>query len=147
MGILTNGDKGRFNILFEHGKDHDHVMSLPAEVVQPDDEGSRKQDGMDFPTTTTFGVGVIVRLLTLIMEEAKDQEPTVARKYYKVGAAVATALCGSLRGSEVFMLELAALWRHIKIGCNGTLPPDPMSRHRPIHCPPHHHNVTGGVQR
>ncbi len=73
-----------------------------------------------------LGVGVIVRLLTLIKEEAKDQEPTVAREYYKVGAAVATALCGLLRGSEVFMLELAALWRHIKIGCDGTLPPDPM---------------------
>ena len=76
-------------------------------------------------------------LLTLIKEEAKDQEPTVAREYYKVGAAVATALCGSLRGSEVFMLELAALRRHIKIGHYGTLPLDPMKAGIDLSTAPH----------
>jgi hypothetical protein len=84
-----------------------------------------------------LGVGVIVRLLTLIKEEAKDQEPTVAREYYKVGAAVATALCSLLRGSEVFMLELAALWRHIKIGHDGTLPLDPLKAGIDLSTAPH----------
>jgi hypothetical protein len=36
-------------------------------------------------------VGVMVRLLNLIKEQAKDQGPVVARKYYKLGAAIATA--------------------------------------------------------
>jgi hypothetical protein len=84
-----------------------------------------------------LGVGVIGRLLNLIKEEAEDQEQTVAREYYKVGAAVATALCGSLRGSEVFMLELAALRRHIKIGQDGTLPPEPMKAGMDLLTAPH----------
>ncbi len=82
-------------------------------------------------------VGVIVQLLTLIKEEAKDQEPAVAREYYTVGAADATALCGSLRGSEVFMLELVALQRHINIGHDVTLPPDPMKAGIDLSSAPH----------
>ncbi len=84
-----------------------------------------------------LGVGVIGRLLNLIKEEAKDQEQTIAREYYKVGAAVATALCSLLRGSEVFMLELAALQRHIKIGRDGTLPPEPIKAGIDLSTAPH----------
>jgi hypothetical protein len=55
MGIFTNIDKGGFNIFIEHGQDHNHVMSQQAEVIQSDDEGSIKQDGMDFLKAATPG--------------------------------------------------------------------------------------------
>jgi hypothetical protein len=63
--------------------------------------GEESRMGWTSQWQQSLGVGVIVQLLSLIKEEAKDQEPAVAREYYKVGAATATALCGSLRGSEV----------------------------------------------
>ena len=53
-----------------------------------------------------LGIGVITKLLAMIREEAEDQEKTIGREYLKVGAAVATTVCASLCGSEVFMMEL-----------------------------------------
>jgi hypothetical protein len=88
--------------------------------------GAESRMGLTSQRQQPLGVRVIVRWLNLIKEEDKDQEPAVAREYYKVGATIATALRGSLRGSEVFILELTVLQRHINIGCGGALPPDPM---------------------
>ena len=62
-------------------------------------------------TTTT-----IVRLLEIICQEVEEEGPIVAREYYKVGAAVATAVCTSLRGPEVFQLNLAGMRSHIYMG-------------------------------
>ena len=73
-----------------------------------------------------LGIRVSVRLLALIKEEAEEQDPQIAREYLKVGAAVATAVCASLRGPEVFMMELVALCKHINMGCKGILLMDPM---------------------
>ena len=53
-----------------------------------------------------LGTGVIIKLLAMIREEAKEQDRGIRREYLKVGAAVATAICASVRGSEVFMMEL-----------------------------------------
>jgi hypothetical protein len=39
---------------------------------------------------------------------------------------VATAVCASLRGLEVFMMDLAALQRHIHLRKGGVVPVDPM---------------------
>jgi hypothetical protein len=99
--------------------------------------GAESRMGWTSKRQQPLGVGVIGRLLNLIKEEAKDQEQTIAREYYKVGAAVATALCSLLRGSEVFMLELAALQRHIKIGRDGTLPPEPIKAGIDLSTAPH----------
>jgi hypothetical protein len=71
--------------------------------------GAESRMGWTSKRQQPLRVRVIGRSLNLIKEEAKDQEQIIAREYYKVGAAVATALCGLLRGSEIFMLELAAL--------------------------------------
>jgi hypothetical protein len=46
-------------------------------------------------------------------EEAKKQEHQVAREFFKVGAAIALAVCGSLRGNKVLMLDLNGLRKHI----------------------------------
>jgi hypothetical protein len=50
---------------------------------------------------------------------------------------VATAVCASLRGSEVFTMELAALRRHIQLGKGGTLPADPMKTGIDLSTAPH----------
>ena len=63
-----------------------------------------------------LSIAAVVRLLALIKEEAEEQEHHVAREFFKVGAAVALAVCGSLRGNEVFMLDLGALRKHIDLG-------------------------------
>jgi hypothetical protein len=73
-----------------------------------------------------LGIRVVVRLLALIKEEAEEQNRPITREYLKVGAAVATAVCASLQGPEVFMMELAALRKHINMGRRGILPMDPM---------------------
>ncbi len=63
-----------------------------------------------------LGTSVIVKLFELIKEEAEEQDRDVASKFFKVGAAIATSVCASLKGSEVFMMELAALRKHILLG-------------------------------
>ncbi len=84
-----------------------------------------------------LGTGILSKLLTLIQEEAEEQDRAIARKYLKVGAAIATAVCASLRGSEVFMMELAALRRHIQLGRDGALPTDPMKPGTDLSLAPH----------
>ena len=73
-----------------------------------------------------LSIATTVRLLELVKEEAEEQEHRVAREFFKVGAAIALAVCGSLRGNEVFMLDLNGLRKHISLGKEGTLPKDPM---------------------
>jgi hypothetical protein len=53
--------------------------------------------------------------LAIIKEEAEEQNHQVAREFFKVGAAIALATCGSLRGNEVFMLDLNGLRKHIEL--------------------------------
>ena len=73
-----------------------------------------------------LGIYVIVKLLDLIKEAAKEHDRSIAEEFLKVGAAVATAVCTSLRGSKVFMLELVALQRHIHLGRGGSVHVYPM---------------------
>ena len=84
-----------------------------------------------------LSIATIIRLLELVKEEADEQEPRVAREFFKVGAAIALALCGSLRGNEVFMLDLNGLRRHISLDKEGTLPKDPMKAGTDLSQAPH----------
>jgi hypothetical protein len=84
-----------------------------------------------------LNTAVIVGILTLIKEEAEDQDYHIAHKYYKVGAAVALAVCGSLHGNEVFMLKLAGLRKHIKLGRHGVIPNEPMKTGTNLSDAPH----------
>ena len=72
-------------------------------------------------TTTT-----IVRLLDIICQEVEEEGPIVAREYYNVGAAVATAFCPLLRQPEVFQLDLAGMHSHIHMGRTGIMPDKPL---------------------
>ena len=71
--------------------------------------------------------GVMQRLLKVVQEEMEEvEEEWLRREYIKFGAATALAVCGSLRGPKVFLLDLAGLRKYITLGQNGTLPADPL---------------------
>jgi hypothetical protein len=82
-------------------------------------------------------MNVIVKLLELIREEAEEQDPSIAGEFFKVGAAIATAVCPSLRGLEVFMMELVALRKHIYLRKGGVVPTDPMRAGIDLSTAPH----------
>ncbi len=56
-----------------------------------------------------FGTGVVARMLELVIEEAELEDKQIAGEYFKFEAAAALALCASLRGSKVFLLDLGGL--------------------------------------
>ncbi len=99
--------------------------------------GTESRMGYTSQRQQPLGVGVVNKLLTLIKEEAEDQECPVAREYLKVGAAVATAVCASLRGPEVFMMKLAALQKQINLGRDGAVPPEPLKPGLNLSTAPH----------
>jgi hypothetical protein len=63
-----------------------------------------------------LGTGVINKLLAAIKEEVGEQDPWVAWEHIKVGAAMALTMCASLCGPEVFLLDLASLWKYHNFG-------------------------------
>jgi hypothetical protein len=67
---------------------------------------------------------VINKLLRAIKEEIEEQDTWIAREYVKVGAAAALAVCASLQRPEIFLFDLAGLWRYHDLGKNGILPED-----------------------
>ena len=79
----------------------------------------------------------VVRLLEIIRREAEEETPLIAREYYKVGAAVATAVCASLRGPEVFQLDLAGMISHINMGKGGIMPDRPLKTGTDLSTAPH----------
>jgi hypothetical protein len=99
--------------------------------------GAESRMGYTSQWQQPLGIKVIVKLLDLIKEEAEEQDQSIAGEFIKVGAAVATAVCASLRGSEVFMMELAALQRYIQLGKGGTLPADSMKAGIDLSTTPH----------
>ncbi len=68
----------------------------------------------------------IARTLKVICREAEGEDPRIAREYLKVGAAIAVAVCASLRGPEVFQLDLAGLRANISRGRDGMMPHNPL---------------------
>jgi hypothetical protein len=99
--------------------------------------GTESRMGYTSSRQQPLGTGIVSKLLTLIREEAEEQDRAIAREYLKVGAAIATAVCASMQGSEVFMMELAALRRHIELGRDSPLPTDPMKPGTDLALAPH----------
>jgi hypothetical protein len=79
----------------------------------------------------------VVRLLKIICREAEEKAPLIAREYYKVGAAVATAVYASLRGLKVFQLDLAGMFSHIHMGRTGVMPEKPLKVGTDLTAAPH----------
>ena len=71
--------------------------------------------------------GVMEKLFTVVKEEMREaKEEWLKREYIKFGATAALAVCGLLRGLEVFLFDLAGLKKHITLGRDGELPDDPL---------------------
>lgn len=83
---------------------------------------------MGYSTTANkaLRIGVVVRLLEVVKEEAEEAPGGFADVLYKFGAAVVVAQCGSLRGPEVLTMDLAGMRAHVSLGRTGTIPVDPM---------------------
>jgi hypothetical protein len=79
-------------------------------------QGAENRMGYVAQCNQPLGTGVINKLLAAIKEEVGEQDLWVTREYVKVGAAMALAMCASLRGPEVFLLELAGLWKYHDLG-------------------------------
>ena len=88
--------------------------------------GAENQMGYTSWWNQPLGMWVVAKMLDLVLEEAVDQEKEVAREYMKFGAAAALAVCASLRGNEVFLLDLAGMRKYIEVGRVGRLPQNPM---------------------
>jgi hypothetical protein len=68
----------------------------------------------------------INKLLSLLQQEAEAEVSHMAREYWKVGTAIVQAMCASLWGPEVLLLDLAGLKNHIKKGKEGVVPDKPL---------------------
>ncbi len=84
-----------------------------------------------------LGVGVVAKMLELVKFEVEEQDDWVARVYYKCGAVVALAVCGSLQGTEAFLLDLARSWKYIEIGKDGVMPHEPLKAGTNLSRAPH----------
>jgi hypothetical protein len=73
-----------------------------------------------------LGVGVMAKMLEMVLEEVADHKKHIAKEFMKFGAAAALAVCASLRGNKVFLLDLAGMWQYIKLGRDGEVPQDPI---------------------
>jgi hypothetical protein len=75
-----------------------------------------------------LGPGVIPYLLHRVRDDAEGEDVGIAAGLIKFGTAIALATCASLRGAEVFLLDLAGLWKYFELGQDGVLPVEPMRK-------------------
>ncbi len=85
-------------------------------------QGAKNRMGYLSQCNQPLGPGMINKLLRAIKEEIEEQDAWIARECVKVGAAAALAICASLQGPEMFLLDLARLWTYHNLGKNGILP-------------------------
>jgi hypothetical protein len=84
-----------------------------------------------------LSIAIVLRILELVKEEIASGNQETTREYIKFGAAIVVAICGSLRGPEVFKLDLAGLRTFIHLGKTGILPPNPMKKGTDLSGAPH----------
>lgn len=86
-------------------------------------QGAEARMGFATQSNRPLHIRTIVRVLEVIKEQANAQvDIQRTRELIKVGAAMVTALVGSLRGPEVFMLDLGGIRCHIDRGRDGVMP-------------------------
>ena len=76
-------------------------------------------------------------MLELLKEDADNSPSGIANELNKVGACMVMLQCGSLRGYEAFMADLAGLRRHILKGRDGIMPANPLKRGTDVTGAPH----------
>ena len=104
------------------------MTSCPSQSAWFSDNMRGVEDRMGYETRANKAVpiGAIVEMLDMIKEDA-ETAPTLeeANELWKLGACVAVATAGSLRGHEVFYTDLASMRKHLHLGRNGRMPRDP----------------------
>jgi hypothetical protein len=88
--------------------------------------GAESRMGYTSQQNQPLRVGVVAKMLEMVLEEVMDQEIHIAKEFIKFGAAAALAVCASLQGNEVFLLDLAGMRRYIKLGRDREVLQDPM---------------------
>ena len=73
-------------------------------------------------------MAVVLRLLAMTKDEMRRANPPRRREFCKFGAAVVVAITASLRGPEIFKLDLAGIRTFLELGRDGTLPDNPMKK-------------------
>jgi hypothetical protein len=76
-------------------------------------------------------------LLDLAKVEMGGNNAARRREYCKCGAAVVVAITASLRGPEVFKLDLAGIRTFLELGRDGVIPSNPMKRGTDLTKAPH----------
>ncbi|KAL7526261.1 hypothetical protein ACHAXR_001401, partial [Thalassiosira sp. AJA248-18] len=99
--------------------------------------GAERRMGYVSNADKALHIGAVVRVLELIQEEAPSQPPQIANELWKCGAAIAVGLIGSLRGPEIWMLDLAGIWRHIHKRKHGIMPARPLAKGTDLFNAPH----------
>jgi hypothetical protein len=88
--------------------------------------GAENQMGYVSQRNQPLGAVVVAKILEFVEWELEEQEGWIRGDFVKFGAAVALATCTSLRSCEVFLLDLAGLWKYINVGRDSILPEDPL---------------------
>ena len=99
--------------------------------------GAEARMGYTSQSNRPLHIRTVVKVLEYIEQEVSAQPAAVAYELIKLGAAVATATAGSLRGPEVFMLDLGGIRNHIHRGRDGIMPADPMKTGVDLTTAPH----------
>ena len=102
-------------------------------------QGAEARMGYTTQSNRPLHIHTISLALDLIKHEIRSQPPLLAYEYVKLGAAIVTALAGSLRGPEVFMLDLGGIRKHLPRGRDGVLPEKPMKTGVDLANAPHVH--------
>ena len=82
-------------------------------------------------------INVILRLLELVHKEAEEAEQSLANEYFKFGAAVVVGVCASLRGPDIFKMDLAGIREFVHLGREGITPSNPMKKGTDLTGAPH----------
>jgi len=84
-------------------------------------------------------IKVTLKILKMIKADIPTQPDHVSYELVKVGAAIAVGLCASLRGPEIFMMDLAGVKDLIHRGREGVMPADPLKPGVDLSNAPHIH--------
>lgn len=125
---------------FSKGTNKVSLTSCPSqsEAFALFSTGAERRMGYETQADKPLHISVVALLLKNI-REAAEAEPSLllANQLWKAGAAVAVGLMGSLRGPEIWMLDLAGIRRHIEVGRNGVLPANPLRKGVDLFQAPH----------
>ena len=101
--------------------------------------GAETRIGFTSKANKSIHIRVTLRVLELILEDVKEQSHNVAKEMLKVGAAMVCAQAGSLRGPEVFMMDLGGLIKHLHLGKHKVMPKKTLNRGTDLFNAPHVH--------